>query len=144
MCWIVYLLGMNNSQHSNRRPPSKFLHTVFCYSLIFCIDLEGMDCQIKRVMSSREEKLDYTWVRCLWLMVRAKAAKRLWRYGWRHKRLNNLLPQRVLKKFLTAPYPALMKVRPSCLIPEGHRFKCCPRYHNKNRDLGYFSKSLFL
>jgi hypothetical protein len=28
-----------------------------------------------KTMSSKEKKLDYLWARCLWLVVRAKAAK---------------------------------------------------------------------
>ena len=48
-------------------------HTVSCYSLTFCM-FEGMDCKFKN-MSSREGKLDYTWVRCLWLAVESKGCK---------------------------------------------------------------------
>ena len=54
--------------------PSKSLHTDSCYLFAnFFIDLEGMGCQIKKVISSGEEKLDYPGVRCLWVVVRAKA-----------------------------------------------------------------------
>jgi hypothetical protein len=40
------------------------------------MDLERMDYQIKKVMSSRRGKLDYTWMRGLWSVVRTMAAKK--------------------------------------------------------------------
>jgi hypothetical protein len=34
-----------------------------------------MDCQIQKVMSGIEGKLDYPWARCLWLAVESKGRK---------------------------------------------------------------------
>ena len=61
--------------HTDSNGPSKFVYTDSCYSLIFSMDLERMDCQIKRVMSSREEKLDFTWVRYVWLAGESEGCK---------------------------------------------------------------------